>query len=165
MTKRTWKSQHQPGFSHTSWMKAGSGKSRRKCQLFENSLKTYTRQMDKSHHIFAYYFAYYAYYFSYCCIFFDILCIFCILQYAEYAEYEHATIILHITLHILHIISHIVAYLFTYFAYSAYCNMQNMQNMSMPLLFCILFCIYMSENMQVPKPICRIVACSYSAYW
>ncbi len=33
----------------------------RKCQLFENSLKPYTRQMDKSHHIFAYYFAYSAY--------------------------------------------------------------------------------------------------------
>ena len=43
--------------------------------------------------------------------------------------------------------------------------MQNMQNMSPALLFCILFCIYMSENMQVPKPICRIVQGSYSAYW
>jgi hypothetical protein len=36
----------------TSWMMAGSGKSQRNCQLFENSLKLYTRQMDKSHHIF-----------------------------------------------------------------------------------------------------------------
>ena len=91
--------------------------------------------------------------------------LFYILQYAEYAEYEHATIILHIILHIQHIELHIPSYLFTYFAYSAYCNMQNMQNMNLPLLFCILFCIYMSENMQVLKPICTIVACSYSAYW
>ena len=142
MTKRTWRSQHQPGFSHTSWMKADSGKSRRKCQLFENSLKPYTRQMDSFHHIFAYYFAYFAYSFAYCSIFFGILCIFSILQYAEYAEYEPATIILHIILHILHIISHIVTYFLTYFAYSAYCNMQNMQNMNLALLFCILFCIF-----------------------
>ena len=52
MTKRTWRSQHQPGFRHTSWMTAGSGKSQRKCQLIENSLKPYTSQMDKFHHIF-----------------------------------------------------------------------------------------------------------------
>ena len=50
--------------------------------------------------------------------------------------------------------------------------MPNMQNIHTSLLFYILCCILvqtnmhnMQINMQIPKSICRIVTCVYSAYW